>query len=75
MGVKLGGRGEAYTGFWWGNLKVRDHLGDPDVDEKVTLTSSGIGMWISTRLTSNMKQKPGTMPMWTARDTRTISKT
>ena len=23
------GRGEAYTGFWWGNLKERYHLGDP----------------------------------------------
>jgi hypothetical protein len=21
-----------YTGFWWGNLKVRDHLGDLGVD-------------------------------------------
>jgi hypothetical protein len=20
------GRGEAYTGFWWGNLRERDHL-------------------------------------------------
>jgi len=20
-------RGEVYTGFWWGNLKKRDHLG------------------------------------------------
>ncbi len=22
-------RGESYTGFWWGNLKERDILGDP----------------------------------------------
>jgi len=25
-------RGEAYTGFWWGNLKERDHLEDPGLD-------------------------------------------
>ena len=29
------GRGEAYTRFWWGNLRVSDHLGDPDLDGKV----------------------------------------
>jgi len=23
------GRGEVYTGFWWGNLRERDHLEDP----------------------------------------------
>ena len=22
------GRGEAYTGYWWGNLRERDHVGD-----------------------------------------------
>jgi hypothetical protein len=28
------GRGEIYTGFWWGNLRRRDDLKDPGVDER-----------------------------------------
>jgi hypothetical protein len=28
-------KGEAYTGFWCGNLRKRDHLGDPSVDERI----------------------------------------
>jgi hypothetical protein len=25
------------TGFWWGNLRERDHWGDPDVDVRIIL--------------------------------------
>ena len=32
-----GGRGEVYTGFWWGNLKERDHLEDPGIDRRTIL--------------------------------------
>jgi hypothetical protein len=31
------GGGEAYTGFWWGNLRERGHLGDPGVDGTIIL--------------------------------------
>ena len=31
------GRGNAFAGFWWGNLRVRDHLGDPGVDERIII--------------------------------------
>jgi hypothetical protein len=31
------GGGEAYAGFWWGNLRERDHLGDPGVDGRIII--------------------------------------
>ena len=31
------GRGKAYTGFWWGNLRERNRLGDPGVDGRIIL--------------------------------------
>jgi hypothetical protein len=31
------GRGEVYTGFWWGNRRERDHLEDPGIYGKIIL--------------------------------------
>jgi hypothetical protein len=31
------GRGEVYTGFWWGKLRERDHLEDAGVDDRKIL--------------------------------------
>jgi len=31
------GRGEVYTGFWWGNLREGDHFEDPGVDGMIIL--------------------------------------
>jgi len=30
-------RGDVYTGFWFGNLRERDHLEDPDADARTIL--------------------------------------
>ena len=32
------GTGEAYTEFWWGNLMLRKHLGDPGVYGRIILS-------------------------------------
>ena len=41
--------GKAYAGFWWGHLRVRDHLGHPDVDGKIILKLISrkwdVGVW------------------------------
>jgi len=34
---RVGGRGEGCTGFWWGNLRERDHWGNPDADGRIIL--------------------------------------
>jgi len=30
-------RDEVYTGFWWGNLRERDHFEQPGVDGRIIL--------------------------------------
>jgi hypothetical protein len=35
--VERMGRGEAYRGLWWENLKNRDHLKDSGVDGRIVL--------------------------------------
>jgi hypothetical protein len=31
------GKGEVYTGFWWGNLRERVHLKDPGIGGSIIL--------------------------------------
>ena len=33
-----------YTGFWWGNMRERDNLEDPDVDWRIILRCGGYGL-------------------------------
>ena len=37
------------TGYWWGNLRKRDHWGDPGVDERIILRwifrKWDVGVW------------------------------
>jgi hypothetical protein len=42
-------KGEVYAGFWWGNLRERDHLEDPGVDWRIILSwifrNWNVGVW------------------------------
>ena len=44
-----GGRGETYTGFWWGSLRERYHLEDQGVDGRIILKwifrKRDVGIW------------------------------
>jgi hypothetical protein len=31
------GKREVHTGFWWGDLREGDHVGDPGVDGRIIL--------------------------------------
>ena len=35
--ITILGTAEIYTGIWWGNLRERDNLEDPDVDGRIIL--------------------------------------
>jgi hypothetical protein len=32
-----GGRGGVYSGFWWGNMREKDHLEDSGIDRRIIL--------------------------------------
>jgi hypothetical protein len=34
---RVWGRGEVCTGFWWGNLRERDHWGHSDVEDNIKM--------------------------------------
>jgi hypothetical protein len=40
---------EVHTGFWWGNLKERDHLENKDIDGRIILRwilrKWDVGVW------------------------------
>ena len=36
-------RGEVCTGFWWGNLKERDHLGRPKWEDNIKMDLQEVG--------------------------------
>jgi hypothetical protein len=46
---RVRGRGEAYTGFWWGNLMEINHLRDPSIDGGIILRwifrKWDVGVW------------------------------
>jgi hypothetical protein len=33
----MGGKLDMHTGFWWGNLRERDHMEDSGVDRMIIL--------------------------------------
>jgi hypothetical protein len=37
------GRGEAYTGFWWGNVRERDHFRDPGIEDNIKMDLQEVG--------------------------------
>ena len=42
---RVWGRGEGCTGFWWGDLRERDHEGGPDADGGIILRLVGRTGW------------------------------
>jgi hypothetical protein len=40
-----GRRGEMYTGFWWGNLRERDHMEDTGVDGRIIFRKWDVVVW------------------------------
>ena len=47
------GRAEVYTGFWWGNLRAKDHLGVPGIHGRIILRwiykKCDVAVWTGSR--------------------------
>jgi hypothetical protein len=41
------GEGKVYTGFWWGNLRERDHLEDPRLrwEDNIKMDLQEVELW------------------------------
>jgi hypothetical protein len=46
---EMGRACSTYAGLWWGNMRERDHLGDPGIDGRIILrwifTKWDVGVW------------------------------
>jgi hypothetical protein len=55
--VALMGERKGHTGFWWGNMRERDYLGDPGVYRRIILRwvfwKWNVGAWTWTDLAQN----------------------
>jgi len=55
-----GGREEVYTGFWWGNMREREHLEDTGIDGRIILRWI-FRKWDVEALTGTMWLRTGTV--------------
>ena len=62
--IHVWGRVEMCTGFWWGNLRERDHLEDPGIDGRIILRwvfmKWDVGVWTGSSWLRRERQVAGT---------------
>jgi hypothetical protein len=53
--------GEMHTGFWWGNLRDRDHLENPGIDRSIIQGDQKVSVHLMItiqKVTSNVQSFP-----------------
>jgi hypothetical protein len=58
------GRGEVYTGFWWGNLRDREHLEDAGVDGSIILKWNFRKWYVVVWTASRIETGGGNLRIW-----------